>query len=104
VRMTVVLAVCIFLIAIIYLYDAKRALWPMLPGEQGWRRGRVAGTTTALIAMSVLHRSAGPLWARRIAVVALLLSLAVVLGYSIRLKRLVASALLYRHEGRQEPS
>jgi peptidoglycan/LPS O-acetylase OafA/YrhL len=100
--MTVVLAVCILLVAVIYLYDAKRALWPMLPGEQGWRRGRVVGTTTALVAMSVLHRGAGPLWARGIAVVALLLSLAVVLRCSIRLKRLVAGALLYRREGRQE--
>jgi hypothetical protein len=100
--MTVLLAVCFALVAVIYVYDAKRALWPVIPGEQGWRRGRVAGTTTALIAMSVLHRTAGPLWAKRIALVALLLSLAVVLRYSILLKRMVANALLYRREGRQE--
>ena len=36
----------------------------------------------ALIAMSLLHPSAGPVWTRRIALVALLLSLAVVLRYS----------------------
>jgi hypothetical protein len=99
--MTVLLAVSIALVAVIYAYDAKRALWPMIPGEQAWRRGRVAGTTAALIAMSVLQRGAGPLWARRIALLALLLSLAVILRYSVLLKALVASALLYRREGRR---
>jgi hypothetical protein len=100
--MTVLLAACLALVAVIFIYDAKRALWPVIPREQGWRRGRVTSTTTALIAVSVLHRSAGPLWARRIALVALLLSLAVVLRYSILLKRLVANSLLYRREGRQD--
>ena len=101
--MTVLLAVSIALVAVIYVYDAKRALWPMIPGEQAWRRSRVAGTTTALIAMSVLQHGPGPLWARRIALLALLLSLAVILRYSVLLKGLVASALLYRREGRREP-
>ena len=101
--MTALLAVCLSLVGVIYVYDAKRALWPMIPGEQAWRRGRVAGTTTALIAMSILQRGAGPLWAKRIALLALLLSLAVVLRSSILLKRLVVSALLHRRESRQEP-
>jgi hypothetical protein len=101
--MTAMLVLCLSLVAVIYLYDAKRALWPMIPGEHAWRRGRVAGTTTALIAMSILQRGAGPLWAKRIALLVLLLSLAVVLRYSILLKRLVASTLLYRRESRREP-
>jgi hypothetical protein len=101
--MPVLLTVCLALVAVIYLYDAKRALWPMLPGEQAGRRGRVAGTTMALIAMCILQRGAGPLWARPIAVLALLLSLAVVLRYSILLKGLVAGALLYRREGYRKP-
>lgn len=101
--MPVLPTVCFALVAVIYLYDAKRALWPMLPGEQAWRRGRVAGTTTVLSAMWILQRGAGPLWARAIAVLALLLSLAMVLRYSILLKGLVASALLYRREGHRKP-
>ena len=101
--MTVLLTVCTVLVAVIYVYDAKRALWPLIPGEQAWRRGRVAGTTTALIAMAVLQRSAGPLWAKRASLLALLLALAVVLRCSILLKGMVASALLYRREERREP-
>jgi hypothetical protein len=100
--MTVVLAVCIVALAIIYVYDAKRAVWPLIPDEQRWRRGRVAGTTTALIALSVLHRSAGPLWAKRLALLALFLALAVVLRCSIPLRNMVARTLLYRREGRQD--
>jgi hypothetical protein len=98
--MTVVLTVCTVLVAVIYVYDAKRALWPLIPGEQRWRRGRVAGTTAALIAISVLQRNAGSLWANRAALVALLLGLGVVLRCSIPLKSLVARTLLHRREGR----
>jgi hypothetical protein len=100
--MTVVLMVCTVLVAVIYVYDAKRALWPLIRGEQRWRRGRVAGTTTALIAISVLQRSAGPLWAKRVALLALLLALGVVLRCSIPLKSMVARTLHYRREGRPE--
>jgi hypothetical protein len=100
--MSAALAVCLFVAAVVFIYDAKRALWPVIPGEQGWRRARVAATTTAFIASFALLRTAGPLWIKRAAVLALLLSLAVVLRCSIPLKRLVARKLLYRREERQE--
>ncbi len=100
--MTVVMAVCILAVAVIYVYDAKRALWPLIPDEQRWRRGRVAGTTTALIALFVLQRTTGPLWVKRVAVLALLLALAAVLRCSIPLRNMVAQTLFYRREGRPE--
>lgn len=81
-------------VAMVFVYDAKRALWPRIPGEQPWRQARVMGTATAVAAMAVLHRSAGPLWARRAAFAVLVVALLIVLRCSIPLKRLVASRLI----------
>jgi protein-S-isoprenylcysteine O-methyltransferase Ste14 len=80
-------------VAMLFVYDAKRALWPRIPGEQPWRQARVMGTATAVTAMVVLYRSLGPLWARRTALAVLVIALLVVLRCSIPLKRLVASRL-----------
>jgi hypothetical protein len=95
---SLVWAVCCGLIAVVLVYDMKRALWPRIVGEQPWRRGRVAATTTALIAIAILQQVAGSLWPRRLAVVALVLALGAVLRCSIPLKRLVAQRLLQRRE------
>lgn len=81
-------------VAIVFVYDAKRALWPRIPGEQPWRQARLMGTATAVVAMAVLHRSAGPLWVRRTAFAVFVIALLIVLRCSIPLKRLVASRLL----------
>ena len=89
----VTVTVCSVVVAVVLIYDAKRALWPRLPGEQPWRRGRVVGTTTAIIALSVLQRTMGPLWLRRMALLTLLLALGAVLSCSVPLKRIVAAAL-----------
>jgi hypothetical protein len=91
-------AICCGLIAVVLVYDMNRALWPRIAGEQRWRRGRVAATTTALIAVAVLQRSAGALWLRRLAVMVMVLAVAGVLRCSIPLKRLVANRLLQRQQ------
>ena len=81
-------------IAIVFVYDAKRALRPRIPGEQPWRQARVMATSTAVVAMAVLHCSAGPAWVRRAGFAVLVIALLVVLRCSIPLKRLVASRLI----------
>ena len=84
------------LVGLILAYDAKRAVWPRIPGEQAWRRGRVFGTTGALVALGLLQRTAGPLWVKRVAILALIITLGVVLRCSVPLKRLVAQAVQRR--------
>jgi hypothetical protein len=97
--LSLVWAISCGLIAVVLVYDMKRALWPRIAGEQLWRRGRVLTTTTALIAIAVLRRPVSPPWLHHLAVVALVLALAGVMRCSIPLKRLVALRLRQRHEG-----
>jgi hypothetical protein len=89
---------CYGLVAVVLVYDAKRALWPRIAGEQPWRRARVAGTTAALIALSILQRAAGPQWVKRAAIVGLVVALGLVLRCSVPLKRMVAAAVRKRRE------
>ena len=81
-------------VAVLFLYDAKRALWPRIPGEQPWRRARLVGTTAAVLAMAVLHRAGGSVWLGRLALATLVVGLVVVLRCSIALRRMVAVRLL----------
>jgi hypothetical protein len=91
-------AACYGLVAIVLVYDAKRAIWPRIPGEQPWRRARVAGTTTALFALSILQRAAGPLWFKRVAIVAFVVAVGVVVRCSIPLRQMVAASVRRRRE------
>lgn len=88
------LAIASAVVAVLFLYDAKRALWPRIPGEQPWRRARLVGTTGTVLAVAVLHRAGGSVWLGRIALAALVLGLVVVLRCSIPLRRIVAVRLL----------
>ena len=83
-----------FAVAALFVYDAKRALRPRIPGEQPWRRRRVAGTALSVLAIAVVQRSAEVPWRWWTALAGLTLALAFVLRCSVPLSRFVAARLL----------